>query len=302
MEFPQRPEQHVKETESYKILESALPSEWLVRRVTDMDYGIDVYLELTSGPKGQDLRGDLCFLQVKSTQNISWDSDNLARLHGIKKSTVNYWMNSPLPVFLLWVDLSERKVYFLPVQSYLRLGYQDYLKAGETMSFLFHRDLSLKPLALINLYVRDRYYSEFEHNARALFARLGESWKFLYYNLGSDGHMAMDYDKELHFRHLYETTHRMAQHLRIEWPVPSLNELYDMDRESFGEDSSTLHWHSFDQVVEPMLPVFLDVAEAAAALIDSQTYYWLERDRALLNFCGNVHHQLRDMRAELAGA
>lgn len=302
MDYPQRPPQHVKETESYKIVASALPSEWLVREVTGVDYGIDIYLELTSGPKGQDLRGDLCFLQVKSTEKISWEEDNLARLSGIKKSTVNYWLNSPLPVFLLWVDLSDRQVYLVAVQSYLRHRYQDFLKAGESMSFLFHRDLALHPALLIDQYVRDRYYREFERNARALFARLGESWKFLFYHLGSDGPMAMDYDKELHFRHLYDTTRKMAQHLRIDWPVPSLKEIYYKDRESFGEDSSTLHWYSFDQVVEPMLPVFLDVAEAAAALIDSQIYYWLEKDRALLNFCGNVHHQLRDMRAELAGA
>jgi hypothetical protein len=91
MDYPQRPQQHIKETESLKIVESALPSEWIFRRVTEMDYGIDVYLELRGGPKGQDLRGDLCFLQVKSTEKISWGEDKLARLSGIKKSTVNYW-------------------------------------------------------------------------------------------------------------------------------------------------------------------------------------------------------------------
>lgn len=249
MESPQRPQQHVKETESFKIVASALPSEWLVREVTGVDYGIDLYLELTGGPKGQDLRGDLCFLQVKATDQISWGEDKLARLPGIKKSTVNYWMSSPLPVFLLWVDLGERQVYLTAVQSYLRHQYQDLLKPGETMSFVFHRDQLLNPLVLVDLYVRDRFYGQFESNARALFARLHESWRFLYYNLGSDGHMAMDYDKELHFRHLYEITHRMAQHLKIVWSVPSLAETYENDREMFGEDSSTLHWHSFDQVV-----------------------------------------------------
>ena len=299
MDYPQRPQQHIKETESLKIVESALPSEWILRRVTEMDYGIDVYLELTGGAKGQDLRGDLCFLQVKSTQKISWGEDKLARLSGIKKSTVNYWRNSPLPVFLLWVDLTERQVYFLAVQTYLRYKYQDFLKSDETMSFLFHRDLSLNPVALTDLYVRDRFYGEFESNARALFARLRESWEFLYYSLGSDAHMAMDEPKELYFRHLYEITNRMASHLKIEWNVPSLVEAYEKDREIFGEDSSPLHWHSFDQVVEPLLPVFLQVAEAAAALIRSQDYYWCVRDPALMTFCLNIRHQLGAMRAEL---
>ncbi|MCW5865660.1 MAG: hypothetical protein KIS61_00220 [Candidatus Eremiobacteraeota bacterium] len=62
----------------------------------------------------------------------------------------------------------------------------------------------------------------------------------------------MDEDKELYFRHLYEITNRMASHLKVKWDVPSLVEAYEKDREIFGEDSSTLHWHSFDQVVEPL--------------------------------------------------
>lgn len=51
MELPQRVPQHISETASYKIFSIKIPDEWILRDVTERDYGIDCYLELVNEKK-----------------------------------------------------------------------------------------------------------------------------------------------------------------------------------------------------------------------------------------------------------
>lgn len=45
--FPSRHKNHVLETMSYKIFNNAIPDYWVVRDMTERDYGFDAMLELT---------------------------------------------------------------------------------------------------------------------------------------------------------------------------------------------------------------------------------------------------------------
>ena len=69
--------------------------------------------------------GDLCSIQLKSSESIKWNENN-AKLFGINKSTVNYWMSLPVPVFLIWVDIEASKIYFCAVKEQLRQLYSYY--------------------------------------------------------------------------------------------------------------------------------------------------------------------------------
>lgn len=53
-ELPQRAENHIRESSGYKVLESVIPSQWMIRDVTERDYGIDCYIKLVD--KKIDLR------------------------------------------------------------------------------------------------------------------------------------------------------------------------------------------------------------------------------------------------------
>src|ERR1700730_6685502 len=44
--FPQRSAQHVSESASAKLLRACLPATWLIRELTERDYGIDVLIEI----------------------------------------------------------------------------------------------------------------------------------------------------------------------------------------------------------------------------------------------------------------
>src|SRR5688572_4046810 len=106
MKFPKRTPQHIAETASWKILKQRAPEEWVLREVNERDYGIDAYVEIAM-PNG-DMTGQLCSLQLKGTEKISWKKlgDKCQASFRVKSSTVNYWMHLPVPVFLILTDKS----------------------------------------------------------------------------------------------------------------------------------------------------------------------------------------------------
>lgn len=121
MNFPRRISQHVAESSSIRILSSLFPKEWIIREITERDYGIDLYLEII-GTDGF-LTGKLVALQVKSTQKkVKFRSDGRMTYGGIKKSSVNYWVGLPVPVFLILVDLESKQAYWASINCANRDG------------------------------------------------------------------------------------------------------------------------------------------------------------------------------------
>ncbi|WP_165835406.1 hypothetical protein [Chryseobacterium viscerum] len=48
MKLPKRVPQHISETASFKLFSSNIPDNWIIRDITERDYGIDCYLELVN--------------------------------------------------------------------------------------------------------------------------------------------------------------------------------------------------------------------------------------------------------------
>ena len=96
MVLPQRADNHIRETAGYKVLESKIPAEWMIRDVTEKDYGIDCYIELVDN--NNRLTGEIAFIQMKSMDAISWRiKDNGFRFYKIEKSTTNYLSSFKIP-------------------------------------------------------------------------------------------------------------------------------------------------------------------------------------------------------------
>ena len=109
MEYPKRIDTHISESISFDALSSVLPDEWIIRELTERDYGVDLYIELV-GKDGK-VTGDLVALQVKSTKSIQFNNKGLFTYGGIKKSTINYWLGLPVPVFLIVVNLNNKGLF-----------------------------------------------------------------------------------------------------------------------------------------------------------------------------------------------
>ena len=107
MKYPQRPSTHIKETASWKILQNSVPSEWMVRGVSERDYGVDCYIEMV-GWDGS-VRGDLLSIQLKGTESLNWKHNDKqkrreAKFSGIKIETINV----KLVIRQIWTFKSDR--------------------------------------------------------------------------------------------------------------------------------------------------------------------------------------------------
>ncbi len=161
MEYPQRIDTHISESVSFNALSSVLPKEWIVRELTERDYGVDLYVELVE-KKGK-VTGDLVALQVKSANSVQFNDKGIFTYGGIKKSTINYWLGLPVPVFLIVVDLSNKQVYWSSVEINQREG--KFIKNNKTASLTLTKDsdFSESGLALFRMtYIREKRWPEIE--------------------------------------------------------------------------------------------------------------------------------------------
>lgn len=97
----------------------------------------DAYIEIILNDEGF-VSGDVCFIQLKSTDKIKWKNGK-AKLSGIKKSTINYWMSLPAPVFIFWIDLSTEELFFCSIKSFIRKKFVKYKNSEKTMSITFKK-------------------------------------------------------------------------------------------------------------------------------------------------------------------
>jgi len=97
MKLPKRVPQHISETASFKLFSSKIPDSWIIRDITERDYGIDCYLELVNDDN--ELTGELALIQLKSRQSIPWTTQEYYSLTGVDIATSNYWYKFAVPVF-----------------------------------------------------------------------------------------------------------------------------------------------------------------------------------------------------------
>ena len=109
MQFPQRIDSHIIESESVKIFESVVPKEWVVRKVSESDYGVDLYVEICDN---HSMMGQLFSVQLKGTSSPQYDAKkaNLS-FYGLKPSTLNYWYNLPVPVLFVLIDIVQKECF-----------------------------------------------------------------------------------------------------------------------------------------------------------------------------------------------
>lgn len=160
MDFPKRIETHISEKNSLEVVSKALPKEWIIREMTERDYGIDLYVEVVK--KNGLVTGDLVALQVKTTKAIHFSNDEFS-LRGIKRSTLNYWLGLPVPVFVLLVDLSNDEVYWCNIGHDHRCGYYKGLSKKFSLRFNRKNNTSKSGIAFFILsYIKEKKWPVIE--------------------------------------------------------------------------------------------------------------------------------------------
>lgn len=110
--MPQRPRSHQLETESINAFERLIPSSWIVRRVNDADYGIDLEVEAF---EGEATTGYTFKVQLKST-------DKPAKRGGysltLASATFAYWKSLDVPVLVVFYSAPEGNLYMRWAHSF----------------------------------------------------------------------------------------------------------------------------------------------------------------------------------------
>lgn len=290
MKFPERTDQHIIEDEAMRILANNVPAEWVVREITKRDYGIDCYVEIVT--KSNEITGDMAFIQVKGQQKIDWQQDGIHsyKLGNIKTSSVNYWFNIPVPVFIVVVDISSSEVFFCNVKKTIRQHYDNYLKSEE-ISFYLNKanmiDRSGKWLLFFVNYYLEMNYKSFSFNLISLFSHL-EQYMQLFEEIGYDEFMEVEETAHLSLISLYESCRILADRFGLEWQQKPLIIRYREDKEMFKDDFWSLHEISKTRILVDLYPTFIKVIERSCEfVIKSEPTYFQWTNLPLFNHCLN---------------
>lgn len=162
MDFPLRHITHSLERDAIEILSSYLPKEWIVREMTERDYGIDLYVEIVG--KDRKVTGQLVAIQVKGKSKINFNKNDEYTFSRIKRSTINYWTHLPVPVFIIVLCIKNKVPYWANINSENRKG--RFKGNSKTTSVKINKkfDLKEKGLKIFNLfYLREKRWPAVEN-------------------------------------------------------------------------------------------------------------------------------------------
>lgn len=307
MRLPKRPETHLIEAESWRLLQSIAPGNWIVREVTERDYGVDCYIEMCGGDG--EITGDLILVQLKGIKSpISWKSSSdlsTARSPSIKVETANYWNNLPVPVFLFVADLSNKDIYYVSVEEGIRNQYDKVLNQDK-ISFRLVKELSLSSDVGKTLfpwfYVKERNHRNFVFHVTSLLSHIQPFSEFIRSNQMKDCFMEVETEQHLQFRAIYETCRAAAVYLEKEWNIESLKDLYIKDRDEWKDPYVYLHERTLGYALEKIEKLFPRLVRKALRLVTrSQSTYWLHNDPVFYNLCssGEIEWSLKRIEEEL---
>jgi len=298
VKLPRRPKAHIIQTASWKVLEQATPPEWLLRQATERDYGIDCYLEIVW--RDNELTGDLCSIQLKGREAIDWgvESGRLGResvISGVKKTTVNYWMSLPVPVFLMVAEISTGRLYFAPVKEQVRTRYAAYLaEDAATFGFTLYSGITLDPasagVVMLAYYLKERAFAHFASYLRGLLIHAKDYYEFILSNQGLDCFLDVEPDDIMLLIHIYQTCEFLSQFVGVDWQVISLADAFREDADTWKESYGILHNMTLDRILREMQPVFASVLRETKSLVsEAQSAYWEHEDRLLYRMCCDLN-------------
>lgn len=288
MKLPKRPPAHIKESESWKILQNSVPSLWMVRDVSERDYGIDCYIELVSNENT--VTGDLLLAQLKGTENLAWKHSKTkarreAKFTGIKIDTINYWMNLSVPVFLFVAETSSYNLYFAPIKHQVRNQYSKYLKQG-SLSFTLSEEHSFADktglLNFIICYMQEKTFRDLTDLSRTLLIHLPQYYEFILSQQGLDPFLEVEPEEELMFIHIYLTIHNLCNVLAIDWDIKWLDKIYEDDKQKWNCSFNRLHNLTMTEILPLVEKKLTEVLGSIKTIVTVyQKEYWEKKEYIL---------------------
>ena len=121
--------QHIIDSNAIKKVMNAFPEHWVVRELSERDYGIDLVVEIfTESGKDKnnyptyESRGDLLNIQVKGKNDQVKPTKNGTVNYSLGRNNLKYCEKFAIPFILLIVDTSNDsgEIYFTWIQKYIK--------------------------------------------------------------------------------------------------------------------------------------------------------------------------------------
>lgn len=290
MKLPKRIPQHISETASFKLFSSKIPNNWIIRDITERDYGIDCYLELVND--NDELSGELALIQLKSKQSILWTKKDTYTLSGINISTSNYWYKFPVPVFIFLVDLEDEKVYFKSVGYSIKRNFSDFVKQ-KSFSYSFKRSDEFEGKDGVFAFKFQYYYEnsrqQFENELLFFLSNLQHFKDFQFQHNNKDFHLGIEDTDIIYFEALHRNYRFLCIYFNIGIPIPSLKLMKKKSQEKFRNE---LHYELYEQDltewVEEFEKLTVEIVRKMKSYVNGELSYWLITNPTVYNFVINL--------------
>lgn len=287
VDYPKRAPQHIQESRSLRAFSSRLPDDWILRHVTERDYGLDCLVEI---PLGDRLVGHVFGAQLKATKTLQWHQGDTAALPGISCSTANYWLGLPFPVFLFLFVEEEDRVFVANVRAQCRRQYEK-LVQQETTSFTIHRQLNLDDKdadLLLALFFREQSFEGFAAALQSLLVSVESHADFIEDHWQRDSFLEVPPDALLNFAAFYDSLRVVADYVGVKFDLPSMEQLIEQDRSNYRHSWNHLHEGTLAGILRRLVDPYMGVLKAARHRISEEEFsFWLRRDTLLTHYCIN---------------
>jgi len=296
VEYPKRTSQHIKESRSFKALNASLPDEWILRYVTERDYGLDCILEI---PLGERVVGWLFGAQVKSTAKMDWREDGTGVLTGIKCSTANYWLGLPFPIILFLYVESENKVFLANARQQCRRRYDDLLRQATT-SFTFTRRIDLDDEDAADLIAiimfKEQSFDRFGSALKSLLVSVESHVDFIERHWERDFFLEVSFEALVFFSAFCDSLSAVADFVALkqafESSVPRIDKLIKQDQSDFHHSSWLLHEGTLARSLRLLAREYVEILRLAHKNVAEEEFsFWLSRDWLLANYCTRSESQ-----------
>lgn len=289
MELPQRIPQHITESKSYKIFSNHIPHEWIIRDVTERDYGIDCYIELVNN-KNQ-ITGELISVQLKAKEmGIPWTKKNTYTHYDINSGTTNYWHNFSTTVYLCFIDNYTEEVFFISVKDYIRNNYYEFLT--EKLHYKIEK-LDILDINNIDKFIyphyKQKHYVQFENNVIQFISNYQANQDFINQNMGRDFHMDVEGYRYVYMQSLFNSIQFLGSYIFERNIIDNLETLIekstfkqlDEEFEFISEGTLTIILQELNKLIIPIL------LELKKLILVKQLNYWKFKHKPIYFFVKN---------------
>lgn len=285
-EFPTRAESHKSETSSGKIFNNIMPDDCIVRGVSERDYGIDYYIELTHGSQ---LTGDLVSIQLKGKKEIAWTMRHTHAISDIEKTTTNYWMNFSVPVFLVLTDNTLGELYYLPVKDYIRKNFASF----QSNRFTYHFDKNLQLThaqgfdEFVSSYRMEVGRERFESTLITMISSFESYTNYIMEHSNRDFHMILEDDEILQIDAILTNYNFLTEYLGITSSLPSFEKLKEnsINPNNYPGD---LYEGDLIEIHKELVRVTQKIVEGFVEITGEEEDYWVHRNKKLYDYLQEV--------------